>query len=295
MCPERTIEGKAMEELRHLPQIVGADDLETRERASRLFSRLTANVIQVSSLETAETIKLADNTYRDVQFAFANEIARLCDAVGISAQEVIAMGKLGYERTNIAMPGLVGGPCLEKDPHILRQSAREHGIELEITAASRLVNERQPRESAAFIVKELERRGSGPNPIVAILGLAFKGMPETDDLRGSMALRVIDALRALRPDIRLRFFDPVIDRRTLEALGFESQVCDNAAGALAGANAAVITNNHSLFATLGYSALTRNLAAGGFVYDFWNHHGDIGAAESAPSYLAVGSIGRGSA
>jgi UDP-N-acetyl-D-mannosaminuronic acid dehydrogenase len=292
MCPERTIEGKAMEELRHLPQIVGADDAETRERAGRLFSRLTAKVVPVSSLETAEAIKLADNTFRDVQFAFANEIARLCDAVGISAQEVISLGKLGYARTNIALPGLVGGPCLEKDPHILRQSARDHGIDLEITAAARLVNERQPAESAAFVSAEMERRGLPDDAPIAVLGLAFKGVPETDDLRGSMALKVVAALAANRPGARLRFFDPVAKREEMAALPFAADIYAAPAEALEGAGCVVITNNHPLFGTLGFSALTRGLAPGGFVYDFWNHYSDVDLGERSASYFAVGSLRR---
>ncbi|MGQ0590685.1 MAG: nucleotide sugar dehydrogenase [Sphingosinicella sp.] len=291
MCPERTIEGQAMEELRHLPQIIGADDQATRERASRLFSRLTAQVLPVSSLETAEMIKLADNTYRDLQFAFANEIARLCDAVGTSAREVISTGKMGYSRTNIAFPGLVGGPCLEKDPHILRQSALEHGIDLEITAAARAVNERQPSECTDFICDEMDRRGLPADAVIAVLGLAFKGLPETDDLRGSMALHVLRALKARRPEAPLRLFDPVVSRQDLDALDI-GQVCENAIVALSGASAAVITNNHPLFATMGFSAMTRHLGPQGFVYDFWNHYSDSEPDERAPSYFAVGGLRR---
>lgn len=119
MCPERTLEGKALQELRELPQIVGADSQEVRDRAAAVFRRLTNTVVQVATLETAEIIKLVDNTYRDVQFAFANEVARVCEVYGVNAHEVIASGKLGYKRTNVPLPGLVGGPCLEKDPHIL--------------------------------------------------------------------------------------------------------------------------------------------------------------------------------
>lgn len=292
MCPERTVEGKAMEELRHLPQIVGADEREGRERAARFFSQLTGQVLTVSSLETAEVIKLADNTYRDLQFAFANEIARLCDAIGISAQEVISTGKMGYARTSIALPGLVGGPCLEKDPHILRQSAREHGIDLEITAAARLVNERQPQECAAFIAAELDARGAAADCEIAILGLAFKGVPETDDLRGSMSLHVIEALRRARPQSRLRFFDAVVAREEIEALDLGGRVCEGIDEALEGVCAAVITNNHPLFATVGFSAITRKLACDGFVYDFWNHYSEVEPADGARRYFAVGSLGR---
>ena len=157
MCPERTLEGKAMHELRRLPQIVGADTPETRERAAHFFYKLTPTAVQVSSLETAEIIKLVDNTFRDVQFGFANEVARICDAFGVNAMEVIPGGKLGYERTNVALPGLVGGPCLEKDPHILAQSLRAVGVELDITTAARRVNERQPAETVDFILAESDR------------------------------------------------------------------------------------------------------------------------------------------
>ena len=292
MCPERTIEGNAMVELRHLPQIVGADRPETRERAARLFSRLTGAVLPVSSLEAAEIVKLADNTYRDLQFAFANEVARLCDAVGVSAHEVISTGKMGYARTDIALPGLVGGPCLEKDPHILRQSALEHGIDLEIAAAARLVNERQPLECAAFIAAELERRGAPADGAIAILGVAFKGVPETDDMRGSMAIKVAEALREARPKARLRLYDPVAARSTIEAAGLDGRICATMEEALDGAFAAVITNNHPSFGAVGFSALTSGLAGGGFVYDFWNHHSDVGHADGERSYFAVGSLRR---
>ncbi|MCW2689214.1 MAG: nucleotide sugar dehydrogenase, partial [Mycobacterium sp.] len=77
MCPERTLEGQALQELRELPQIVGADDPAVADRAAAVFRRLTSSVVQVSSPETAEIVKLVDNTYRDVQFAFANEVARV--------------------------------------------------------------------------------------------------------------------------------------------------------------------------------------------------------------------------
>lgn len=292
MCPERTVEGKAMEELRHLPQIVGADDAETRRQAARFFENLTGQVLTVSSLEAAEVIKLADNTYRDLQFAFANEIARLCDAVGISAQEVISTGSMGYARTSIALPGLVGGPCLEKDPHILRQSALEHGIDLEITAAARLVNERQPQECAEFIAAELGARDAPADCKIGVLGLAFKGVPETDDLRGSMSLHLIAALRRLRPQARLFFFDPVVPTDQIEALGLGGQVCEKIEDVLDGAHGAVITNNHPLFATVGFSAFIRSLAPSGFVYDFWNHYSEVEPVEGARRYFAIGSLRR---
>src|SRR4051812_4147538 len=114
-CPERTLEGHALVELRQLPQIVGGFSDSATVRASQIFQFLTPTVVRVSDLETAEMIKLIDNAQRDVAFAYANEVAQSCDAIGISAAEVIRAGKLSYPRTNLPMPGPVGGPCLEKD------------------------------------------------------------------------------------------------------------------------------------------------------------------------------------
>ena len=150
MCPERTLEGKALQELRELPQIVGADDPAVADRAAAVFRRLTSSIVLVSDIETAEIIKLVSNTFRDVQFAFANEVARVCDAFGVSAHEVISAGKLGYNRTEHpaagpgrrAMPGK--GPA---HPDGERPHPRHR---LEITPAGRLVNERQPEETVAL-------------------------------------------------------------------------------------------------------------------------------------------------
>ena len=156
-CPERTLEGKALVELRHLPQIVGGITSQAAVRASQFFQFITPTVIRVSSVETAEMIKLVDNVSRDVMFGFANEVAAACDATGVSATEVITAGKLGYPRTNIPQPGPVGGPCLEKDPHIFAESLDEHGYRPSITLAARSLNEKQPENTIKFI-KSIEEK-----------------------------------------------------------------------------------------------------------------------------------------
>src|SRR5205807_1526903 len=114
-CPERTIEGKAIPEMRSLPQIVGGLDDESADRAEALFRLITPKIVRVSSLETAEMIKLINNTYRDLTFAFANEVALIAERMGLSAAEMIRAANVDYPRSNIAQPGFVGGPCLEKD------------------------------------------------------------------------------------------------------------------------------------------------------------------------------------
>lgn len=290
MCPERTLEGKALQELRELPQIVGADDQAVRDRAAGVFRNLTNTIVQVSSLEAAEIVKLVDNTYRDVQFAFANEVARLCEAFEVNAHEVIASGKLGYKRTNVPLPGLVGGPCLEKDPHILAQSARSRGVELEMTRAGRQINERQPGETMQLIVDQMARRGMGAGTRVALLGMAFKGVPATDDLRGSMSLKVLAALRRSRPDVDVHLFDPVIRPDDLLRDVPDATAWPTLAEAVRGSSVVIITNNHPALGEHPPTALLDLMPTGGFIYDYWNHFSNLTDGETGNSYIAVGNI-----
>jgi UDP-N-acetyl-D-mannosaminuronic acid dehydrogenase len=295
MCPERTLEGKALQELRELPQIVGADDPAVADRAAAVFRRLTSSIVQVADIETAEIIKLVSNTFRDVQFAFANEVARVCDAFGVSAHEVISAGKLGYNRTNIPLPGLVGGPCLEKDPHILMESARTRGIEMEITSAGRLVNERQPEETVRFISSEIQRRNltaSDSGPVrINILGMAFKGLPETSDLRGSMSIKVLDALKKAHPNAEIGVFDPVTSQEVLASEFPDEKVFNRFGDAVSGAHVVVIANNHPSLGTISPRTISEFISPDGFVFDYWNHFSHLPASELGDSYFAVGRSG----
>lgn len=294
MCPERTLEGRAMKELRSLPQIIGADDNATRQRAAHFFYHLTNTAVQVSSLETAEVIKLVDNTYRDIQFGFANEVARVCDAYGINAIEVINGGKLGYERTDVALPGLVGGPCLEKDPHIFAQSLEQKGLNLEITQAARIVNERQPFETVGFVSGRLSARQDNNNPIVVVAGMAFKGKPATSDLRGSMAYKIIAEVRKQIPSATIRVYDPVCTPEQMKREGVDAdEYYTQLEEAISGADCLLIANNHPELGEMMPVQLVRYLNKGGFVYDYWNHFSDRREDEIGRNYYAVGNTRNG--
>ncbi|MDX1888544.1 nucleotide sugar dehydrogenase [Mycolicibacterium sp. 050158] len=291
MCPERTLEGKALQELRELPQIIGADSQAVADRAAAVFRRLTNSIVSVSGIETAEIMKLVSNTFRDVQFAFANEVARVCDAFGVSAHEVISSGKLGYSRTNIPLPGLVGGPCLEKDPHILMESARTRGISLEITSAGRLVNERQPEETVRFISSEIKRRGLSAPLKINILGMAFKGQPETSDLRGSMSIKVLDELKKAHPEAEIGLYDPVTPQEVLASEFPDEKNFSRFGDAVSGASVVVIANNHPSLGTISPRTISEFTSPDGFVFDYWNHFSHLPASELGDSYYAVGRSG----
>ena len=268
-CPERTLEGNALVELRSLPQIVGGASYNAGVRASQLFQFLTPTVIRVSDVETAEMIKLIDNAQRDVAFAYANEVARACDAIGVSAIEVIKAGKLGYPRTNLPMPGPVGGPCLEKDPHILAEGLFELGVEPAITMSARKVNENQPTEIANYLSSMTTvLDGFDGEPVITLMGIAFKGRPATDDLRGTMAKPLLVALRKAFPKAKFHGYDPVVKRSDIVDFGLEPQ--NELEGAFEGASLVVIMNNHEVFGNMPIEDLAKLMKNPAIIYDFWN-------------------------
>lgn len=289
MCPERTLEGNAMEELLTLPQIIGSDSQTALLRASKLFGRLTKSIIKLKNYEAAEIVKLVDNTSRDISFAFANEVARVCESFKVNALDVINSGKLGYPRTNVALPGLVGGPCLEKDPHIFNFSAKKKGIELELTRAARYVNERQPDETLAKIYSEAKKRKFPDNVKIAVLGLAFKGKPETSDLRGSMSLRIVKILHKLFSQANFELFDPVVSTAELLASLPMCKVNKNIWGAVKNAHIIIIANNHSFFSKLNMHKLKEHAFLDAFVYDYWNHFTQYPNIKEDQFYFALGN------
>lgn len=268
-CPERTLEGRALYELTHLPQIIGAASERGSVRLAQVFNAITPTVIRVRDPETAEMIKLIDNTSRDVGFAFANEVARLCGAVGISAAEVITFGKLGYARTQLPMPGPVGGPCLSKDSHILVESMTDRGVMPEIAAAARTINERLMVETARYMAGQVLRWHRSGALKVTLMGLAFKGQPETDDLRGSTAIPLLAELRRLMPEAAFCGYDPIVSAQDLSALGLTP--LPDMTEAFDGSHLVVIHNNHPAFQAMPLSRLSRGMARPGMVYDFWNN------------------------
>lgn len=203
MCPERTVEGEALEEIRNLPQIIGADDDDSFNAAKNFFLDMGVQVVKVDSLKAAELTKLVNNTYRDLMFGFANEIAKFSHKCGVSSKQIIEAANLNYPRSNIALPGPSGGPCLEKDPWILYESAVRHGIDMQITRASRKTNETSVIDLISSCLGNIYKIDN-----LGILGLSFKGKPITHDSRGSFAPKVIEFFQVHFPSVNVTGFEP---------------------------------------------------------------------------------------
>lgn len=286
-CPERTLEGKALHELSTLPQIVGGINYRSTFRASQIFSFLTPSVVRVHDPETAEMVKLVNNTQRDYMFAFANEVAAMCDALGISAAEVIGSGNLGYPRAGMPMPGPVGGPCLEKDPYIMAEGLADFGYVPTLSIAARQWNESLPDR---VVHKIAEWFGSDRPRRIAVAGLAFKGRPATDDLRGTLAAPLITMLKAHFPDAAIIGWDAVGGPQSAVALGVEPAA--SLEDAFAGADAVIIQNNHEAFEFADIPALSAGMSENGMIYDLWNLHDPRKLTlATGRTYHALGAFG----
>ena len=269
-CPERAVEGSALKELYTLPQVVGGIDNNSINKAVKIFKKITKKIVTTSNIETAEMIKLIDNSSRDVFFAYANEIARTCDAIGLNASEVIRSGKSNYDRTDLAKPGLVGGPCLYKDPYIFSESIKKRNISAEITLMARKINERQPFEIVNFIYNYLKKINNFPKRLkISLIGLAFKGYPVTDDLRGSMAIQVFKALKNKFRSSKFFGYDPVISDTNIIKLGLKKT--SSLSDAFKNKDLVIILNDHHVFSNMPIEKFSRKLKIPSIIYDFWNH------------------------
>lgn len=286
-CPERTLEGAALKELNFLPQIIGGIDNKSGVKSKKIFSRITNTILVVSSLEVSEMIKLVDNSNRDVKFAYSNEVARICDSLNINAQEVIKMGKLKYPRTNLPSPGLVGGPCLEKDPYIFSNSINNPKLKAELTLFSRLINERQPYESVKYLKNKFFKNRKNKIIKICVIGLAFKGFPVTNDVRGSMSYKVIEALKNNFSISHIFGYDPLVTGDDFKS--FRVKKCDRIIDAFKNKDLVIFANNHPSFKKIDFSKISKNLNKNSIVYDFWNNLKNKDKNNLKSKYIQLGN------
>ncbi len=181
-CPERIAEGKALEELGGLPQIVGADDDEAHDRAAALFHQLGASTVRATTTE-AEFATLFTNTWRYMKFAVANQFFMIAHAAGLDYNRVLDAIRRDYPRAlDLPSPGFAAGPCLLKDTMQLAAFTSDH---FPMGQSAMQINEGLP----AYLVSAMTRRfGDLTGRTVGILGMAFKA--DSDDSRASLSYKL---------------------------------------------------------------------------------------------------------
>jgi UDP-N-acetyl-D-mannosaminuronic acid dehydrogenase len=200
--PERVIPGRVFEELVNNSRIVGGINEESAEKTRDLYRAFVKGEIFLTDATTAEMVKVIENTFRDVNIAFANELARISENIGVNVWEAIKLAN-HHPRVNIHLPGPgVGGHCIAVDPWFLVELQPETA---KIIHLARKTNDSMPLY-VANKVKTICEQQQIKNPKVAVLGLAFKA--NIDDMRESPSVEVIHHLKEL--NLELTAFDPHI-------------------------------------------------------------------------------------
>jgi UDP-N-acetyl-D-mannosaminuronic acid dehydrogenase len=187
-CPERVLPGKIIRELVENDRVVGGVDAASTDAAVAFYRSFVAGEVLGTDARTAEMCKLAENSFRDTNIAFANELSLLADHHGVDVWEVIALANR-HPRVDILRPGPgVGGHCLAVDPWFLVAGAPD------IARLIRTAREVNTGKTSWVVQRVKERASRFRKPVVAVLGLAYK--PDIDDLRESPALEIARALHA---------------------------------------------------------------------------------------------------
>ena len=239
-CPERINPGDATWTVQNIPRVVGASGPKSLRRAVDFYrSVTTADIVSMASIKEAEAVKMVENTFRDVNIAFINEIAMSFAKAGIDVANVIRGASTKPFGFLPHYPGCgVGGHCIPVDPYYLIRYGRENGFEHRFLVAAREVNNGMPRYTVDLLEKALaEREVPLAGATVALLGLGYKR--DVPDLRESPALVIRTELIAR--GARVRAFDPFAPK--------ESNVT-SVAEALRGADATLVATDHTVFREL---------------------------------------------
>lgn len=288
-CPERLAEGQAIRELTSIPVVVGAVD----ERSARACSTLWRHALGVDSVvvddpRTAEMVKLADNLWVDLNVALANELAKVCDRLGMDALQVIEAANTmpkGGRDANILRPSMgVGGYCLTKDPWFVNHLGRSVGLELAIPRTSRTVNDTMPAYTYGLLTQLLGDQGKViETSKIAVLGIAFKN--NTGDCRLTPTKYVVAMLE--ESGCQLSIHDPWVpdeEAHTVTKIPLTADI----ESAVKDADALVVLAGHREFHQIPLVRLAELTAAGCVFLDGRNSFDPAAVRAAGFVYKGIG-------
>lgn len=237
-CPERISPGAALRTFTERTRVVGGIDAGSGALAAEFLRAVGVKNVLEGEVGAVEVAKTAENTFRDVNIALANELALICEEVGVDVYEVIRLANT-HERVKLHQPGAgVGGPCLSKDPYLLITPARGQKMNASLIQDSRLLNDSMPEHVLDLLVRHLMELGMEVGGcVVGVLGVTFRG--GTDDTRNSPSGVIIRGL--LLRKARVLSFDP-LSRET-----FGSERVGSVEGLLKRAECVVVASDHAEF------------------------------------------------
>lgn len=216
-CPERVLPGNVIHELVHNDRVIGGVDEPSTEKAMDFYSRFVKGELHRTDAKTAEMCKLTENSSRDVQIAFANELSLICDKAGVNVWELIRLANK-HPRVNILQPGCgVGGHCIAVDPYFLTS---DFPFESQIISKAREINNYKSFWCAEKIINAILRyeKDHHKKPVVALMGLAFK--PDIDDLRESPAKHIVEKVMNHREGAEVLVCEPNVSKSDIPLTDF---------------------------------------------------------------------------
>ena len=207
-CPERVLPGNVIHELVHNDRVIGGIDEASAEKATEFYRHFVKGELHKTDSKTAEMCKLTENSSRDVQIAFANELSFICDKAGVNVWELIRLANK-HPRVNILQPGCgVGGHCIAVDPYFL---ISDFPFESQVISKAREINNYKSFWCAEKIINSILRfeMENHRNPVVALMGLAFK--PDIDDLRESPAMHIAEKVIHSHEGAKILVAEPNVD------------------------------------------------------------------------------------
>lgn len=266
--PERLAEGRAIEEFRTIPIVVGGVDEASTKAVAKFWRDVMGNeTIEVDNSVSAEMVKLADNLWIDVNIALAGELAKLSDKLGADVLQIIkAANSLpkGSSHVNILMPSVgVGGYCLTKDPWFVHSMGEKYGVNLALPKAGRDVNDSMPEYSVSEIDAVLTADGSErKDKKVAVMGIAFKN--NTGDCRFTPTRPAIEKLIELGYQVEI--CDPWTQEHD-EQMVTEREVSKDIEGTMRGADCVAFLAGHDDFRKIPISRIAELAAPGALIFD----------------------------
>lgn len=246
-CPERVLPGRIMEEMENNDRVIGGLTPKGTELARDLYATFCTAELLMTNATTAEMAKLTENSFRDVNIAFANELSLICDRLGIDVWELIELAN-HHPRVNILQPGPgVGGHCIAVDPWFIVSAAPE---EARLIKMARDVNDGKPDWVIEQVIEAIEGKES---PVVAALGIAFKN--DIDDLRESPSLEIVKRLGMDNPQLDIRVVEPNVDDLPDVLENISNLTKQGTEEAIAAADVVLLLVNHKEFVAFDTSKL----------------------------------------
>ena len=246
-CPERVLPGKIMEEMAANDRVIGGLNPLSTAKAEQLYSSFCNGEMLLTNATTAEMAKLTENSFRDVNIAFANELSIISDKLRIDVWELIELAN-HHPRVNILNPGPgVGGHCIAVDPWFIVSSAQE---EAKLIRTAREVNDGKPAYVIAKITEAVEAEGADS---IAALGIAFK--PDIDDLRESPALSIVQQMAEKWPEKNILVAEPNVDALPESLTSYQNVQLVDASYAISSSPVVAVLVDHTPFKSLEKSAL----------------------------------------